>query len=450
LTRAIAKAFENRSVDRDGDLLDQTALRGTLKAIRDQTSAFRWDLMLSAVKAKLATQDDTCAYKPYEARPLPFAILQGLLDAFAIVQRLPEQTLLKITTFEGVSTLVVWVHLVLGLVVVVFIDDKVIRFGEGKENMIIQTCSSLSSATGDPPRLSLFRSVEEPHRVFEITSDREEDDEYRLTPVTLHCAGGIGIKLLSDEIDDEKVIRELAHRIVASCILKAREANDSRPTSHLTLGSFSVPTEEKIIAAGALIFENLDYPNEVMLELLGEACIATCPWDEDNLPSIFLDWLALPSSMRRRGTCTSIWRLDRSLPKVDDSADVRGHPSFSRSPVGLQTGDTARTRRGLEDGAQTTRPNRFASRLPLQKLIRSLCTLVFALHSRFRVLVRFERSGMQRHAAEPVQHPKCQFHRVLSFTWYTIDHNTYSAQNLGQYATWAFVRCCKNGQSQYY
>jgi hypothetical protein len=210
--------------------------------------------------------------------------------------------------------------------------------------------------------------------VFEITSDREEDDEYRLTPVTLHCAGGIGTKHLSDEIDDEKVIRELAHRIVASCILKAREANDSRPTSHLTLGSFSVPAEEKIIASGALIFENLDYPNEVMLELLGEACIATCPWDDDNLPSIFLDWLALPSSMRRRGTCTSIWRLDRSLPKVDDSADVQSHPSFSRSPVGLQTGDTARTRRGLEDGAQTTRPNR----LPLQKLIRSLCTLVFA------------------------------------------------------------------------
>lgn len=86
LAGSLAQVLERRAKDAETTLTPPTydALKGTLRACREQTSGFLWELFFSAVEKKLqpiSTGDD----KPYDTRRLPIPVLQALLDSFTAV-----------------------------------------------------------------------------------------------------------------------------------------------------------------------------------------------------------------------------------------------------------------------------------------------------------------------------------------------------------------------------
>jgi len=72
----------------DLDLPHIDKLEGTLKAIRDHTTGYRWDILIDAIDRQLYDE-------PLKSRDeiikgnqaLPISILQGLLDTLTALQR---------------------------------------------------------------------------------------------------------------------------------------------------------------------------------------------------------------------------------------------------------------------------------------------------------------------------------------------------------------------------
>ncbi|KAL8789500.1 MAG: hypothetical protein Q9213_001113 [Squamulea squamosa] len=124
LATAIADALRKRlegapSPSVWSSIPDRNGILGTLKACESQTAAFNWNMMINAVST-------TLGYRAEEARlDFPRFVLQGLIDMFPMVQTLPTDRLIHIQTpvgqglVSGVSTLVVWAHHVLDLIVLV-------------------------------------------------------------------------------------------------------------------------------------------------------------------------------------------------------------------------------------------------------------------------------------------------------------------------------------------
>lgn len=109
-------------------------IRGSLQACEDQTSAFCWDKLLSAVAATLGMDEE------FPAIPTP--IFHGLISMLPLVQHLPQDRMIVVEMTEGVCAIVVWAHLLLGLTVrVSFLRDNVPvseHFGDGPEQLFVQ------------------------------------------------------------------------------------------------------------------------------------------------------------------------------------------------------------------------------------------------------------------------------------------------------------------------
>ena len=85
LAGSVAQVLERRAKDAETPATPPTydALKGTLRACREQTSDFMWELFFSAVEKKLQPVS-VGADKPYDARPLPIPVLQSLLDSLPL------------------------------------------------------------------------------------------------------------------------------------------------------------------------------------------------------------------------------------------------------------------------------------------------------------------------------------------------------------------------------
>ena len=126
LARALAKALERRlqGSDQYHQFPDQETLKGTLRACRQQTSGFMWELIFAAVEIQLRAIGYSPS--PHESRPIAFYVLQALLDAFTAVQYFPGERIIRLETWEGVVTIVVWDHYLLGLTVAVHKCDYIL------------------------------------------------------------------------------------------------------------------------------------------------------------------------------------------------------------------------------------------------------------------------------------------------------------------------------------
>lgn len=139
--QCLTKALEKRAKGATASvaLPRYDALKGTLRACREQTSGFLWELQLLPVDKKFA--NIVSGEGPTITRPIPVAILQALLDSFAAVQYLPENRFIHIESLFGISTIVEWAHHVLGLTVSVEGDNSTVRFGDGFESVVIDARS---------------------------------------------------------------------------------------------------------------------------------------------------------------------------------------------------------------------------------------------------------------------------------------------------------------------
>ncbi|MCJ1258449.1 hypothetical protein MMC24_006282 [Lignoscripta atroalba] len=303
LATALIKALERRNSGQEQNIPRFDILLGTLRCCRQQTSGFMWELIFTAVEDQLKGIIELT--RPYESRPIPYAVLLTLLDAFTAVQRLPENHFLHIRSAEGVVTLVVWAHHILGLTVEVQSDSGKERFGNGLEVVSINC-----TASGDDyavPSVTLLNESQD--TIFQAATDTVEDAP--LKPACRHPAIGYGTKILSLDIDDPTVAHEIILRIMSSCLQITSE--------HLTLqeaegaevsGNDFIPSKQRIMRTGRLLFPRCELSQEKLDTLAAEGCVARSGWPPAQIPNFLSDY------KRQGGSIAQIQRLMKRLSHV--------------------------------------------------------------------------------------------------------------------------------------
>ncbi|MCJ1462592.1 hypothetical protein MMC07_001194 [Pseudocyphellaria aurata] len=205
LARCLAKALEKRAEGASTPVAvpRYDALKGTLRACREQTSGFMWELDLLPVDNALVEMVD--GEGPTLTRPIPVSVLQALLDYFTVVQYLPEDRFIHIESFRGASTIVVWAHHVLGLTVCVIGNTSTVRFGNGFESVIIDTRDRLKT------KASLLNETKS--LLFQVSYSHED---LPLEPTCRHPLLGFGARLLGLRHYHSELIEGIAIATVTS------------------------------------------------------------------------------------------------------------------------------------------------------------------------------------------------------------------------------------------
>ena len=278
LSKGLAQALERRA--RDAGQAEPPprydALKGTLRACREQTSGFMWELFLAAVDEQIK-HIVVCEAPPY-TRPISVPVLQALLDAFTAVQYLPEARLIHISSSDGAATVVVWAHHVLGLTTVVESSKGLVRFGEGPESVYIDSEPNKRS----PPvqyRASLLNETKD--LLFSVDKSFED---VTLDPVLRHPLRGYGRKRLARY--DKVVAPGIVHAVVTSCLAIVQEevAMNFRGPEACGLGKSICPKPEKMIQVACMLFP--DHENEIIAidPQIDLPCLARSDWSIGALP----------------------------------------------------------------------------------------------------------------------------------------------------------------------
>ncbi|KAL9018051.1 MAG: hypothetical protein Q9185_004653 [Variospora sp. 1 TL-2023] len=220
LAGAMAISFERRNKDSAEYVAPPRydALKGTLRAIREQTCGFMWELTISAVEKKVYPSIAWTDGSLYQVRTIPQVILQALLDAFTAIQHLPEHTRLQISSANGLPTIVVWAHHILGLSVKVHINGESHVFGNELVTVYVD------GDYGGSPKVALLNETDDPF--FQLIKKREDPV---LEPVRRHPIRDYGTRLYRYRDEDRETERGLVHLIVATCMAFASfpdEANN--------------------------------------------------------------------------------------------------------------------------------------------------------------------------------------------------------------------------------
>ena len=276
LANSLIQVLGRRANDAETPVAAPTydALKGTLRACREQTSGFMWELIFSAVEKKLqpiSVGND----KPYDWRPLPVPILQALLDFFTAVQHLPETTLIRIKSHSGISTVVVWAHCVLGLTVLVESQEGVIRFGEGPESVYVELLREGAVLA------SLYNETQD--LLFTVA---ESNQDTILEPVCRHPILGYGRRVIELTLNDDHLLsQEITHAVVTSCIRLIQDQNADRThNSAICLGKAFCPSVRQLLIVARILFPNqAEIFNEMNLNA-EQPCLARSDWKVDPLP----------------------------------------------------------------------------------------------------------------------------------------------------------------------
>ena len=221
-------------------------MKGTLRACREQTSGFLWELQLLPVEEKLA--DIVSGEGPTLTRPIPVAVLQALLDSFTAVQYLPENRFIHIETFWGIGTIVLWAHRVLGLTVCVEGDNSTVRFGDGFESVVIDARSR------GVTKASLLNETKD--LVFQVT---ESDEDLPLEATCRHPVLGYGTRVLELHNFHSDIIEGIAHATVTSCISLVQQESERTKNIDVDRREKNMcPSAQRIVAVGKLLFLNND------------------------------------------------------------------------------------------------------------------------------------------------------------------------------------------------
>ncbi|KAL8972134.1 MAG: hypothetical protein Q9183_000701 [Haloplaca sp. 2 TL-2023] len=246
LTKALVKALERRAQGSTEYVAPPgyDGLKGALRAIREQTCGFMWELVISAVENKLYPSFLWTDGSFYTLRLIPPNILQALLDSFTAVQHLPESTRLRINTPIGISTIVVWAHQVLGLTVKVNFDHKEHVFGAGSPSVFID------HETQHSPEIALLNETDD---LYFSLSEAHED--VRLESVRRHPVKDYGTQMLRLQDDDLSRERDMIFAIVTSCIKLAQERTEARQKGVLETGRERLfPAVHRVVSVSKWLF----------------------------------------------------------------------------------------------------------------------------------------------------------------------------------------------------
>ena len=132
ISKAISKRFEHRLPDAVPDPR-YDGISKTFEAISSQTCAFAWHLFSQEVESRPRSSIPDYEYCPTHSRLSPNVVL-GALDFFYIIQSLPENRRVSLSTQTGCTPIIIWAHYILQLTVVIRVrtsDD--VFFGDSRD-----------------------------------------------------------------------------------------------------------------------------------------------------------------------------------------------------------------------------------------------------------------------------------------------------------------------------
>ena len=275
LATAIADALRKRSEGAPfsaglSSIPDRKGILGVLEACESQTAAFNWNMMIDAVSTTLGYSAEKVSID------LPQSVLQGLIDMFPMVQTLPNDRFIHIQIpvgeelRSGISTLVVWAHHVLGLIVLVRSRqhegqrNRTIRFGSSSlEQVFIEEVSPDEDAS-----ITLLDSEKE----HLLTIKSEPDAEGSLIgSVKKVNARGWGNAFLTDElgnlaayqtrsqaiIQDLQIVITAFAFVIAKNLIKDDTSRDFGQDSEGTRCPMVYNVDEhRLIQASRFLFDN--------------------------------------------------------------------------------------------------------------------------------------------------------------------------------------------------
>lgn len=260
-------------------------LKGTLRAVREQTCGYMWELTFSAVDLKLAPLRG--ANPPSHSRFIPISILQGLLDSLTAVQHLPEARLIRIRSIDGATTIVVWAHHVLGLTVLVESALGSERFGDGPETVYID-CTALAGDVLYPEfeaHLSLFNETDD----LLFTIEQASDDFFIEPWIRHHPVYGFGYKIIEMRQDYDVVIQHLIYASVTSALAIVAEESTQKSDPLHRRGQDVYPSVQKILTVGRLLFPSHAFILDSLDVAQSHQCLARSPWTIEILPEPIAD-----------------------------------------------------------------------------------------------------------------------------------------------------------------
>ncbi|KAL8693560.1 MAG: hypothetical protein Q9218_001646 [Villophora microphyllina] len=278
LTKALTRSFERRAQGASEYVAPPRydALIGTLRAVREQTCGFMWELILSAVEKKLYPSILWTDGTLYILRTIPQVILQALMDSFTAIQHLPENTRLRIRSRAGIPTIIVWAHQVLGLTVTVDIDDQSHVFGEGPPTIYID-----DDVRGQAPaEVTLLNETDD--AFFHLAADTEDP---RLAPVPRHPIKDYGTRMLRLKDNDAEREKQMVFAIVTSCLAVAKEQNRDRDIKRLEESRFVELPVQRVLEVSKLLF-NANEETITAIDLSSELPCAARKAHLDNPPGI--------------------------------------------------------------------------------------------------------------------------------------------------------------------
>jgi hypothetical protein len=183
---------------------EKDALLRFITACEEQSSTFPWQRVFDSVRAKLEFQSP----EPpgLEKYSLNVRVLQACLDMLTAVQAYPEQRRLRIHCQEGIVTLVVWAHCLLGLDVAVSgSQDKTVYFGD-KPTVFVHMGNRNAK-----PEVCLLNSEEEILLLVDAAGT-----ETGIYGEWKYAAKGYGTKMLRNMfIADSVKVADLVHVVAA-------------------------------------------------------------------------------------------------------------------------------------------------------------------------------------------------------------------------------------------
>ena len=137
---------------------------GTLTACSSQSSAFAWSEYVPLVDTKLGAAIPDYRHRG-ELLSLTPGILLGAMDYLYLVQQLPEDRIIPVSSAIGAMTLTIWAHHILGLNVLISIDGRpAVEFGNREHPHMLISWSQITGAFLPlPERPATQTSDEEPN-----------------------------------------------------------------------------------------------------------------------------------------------------------------------------------------------------------------------------------------------------------------------------------------------
>jgi hypothetical protein len=225
--------------------LNYIHLLGTIRACQQQTAAFIWEHHYVAVehsinaalqnmsptngrprkRRKTSSTPRSGQSKPrllsVSDRSVPYVVMRALIRSLENVQRFPDERVLQISCDQGISSIVVWCHYILGISVLVLVDDTVIQFGEEPHRITVTICHVNTHGV----KAVLIEPNTEKVPVFNLASS--DLDPYLHGDHRVQARGFLKTMLGSHGITNDKMLH-LARWLLCDCLTHL-SSNPSHP-----------------------------------------------------------------------------------------------------------------------------------------------------------------------------------------------------------------------------